>query len=55
VTARFTAAGINGENTVAKPVDDISTASVDRRKFLKSAAAGAAGAAGAIVGGTGAA
>ncbi len=37
---------------MAKSVDDNSTASVDRRKFLKGAAAGAAGAAGAIVGGT---
>jgi thiamine pyrophosphate-dependent acetolactate synthase large subunit-like protein len=35
---------------VAKRVDDATTETVDRRKFLKSAAAGAAGAAGALVG-----
>jgi len=40
---------------VAKRVDDTSTGSVDRRKFLKGAAAGAAGAAGAIVAGPGSA
>jgi thiamine pyrophosphate-dependent acetolactate synthase large subunit-like protein len=39
-------------DTVAKRVDNTSTGSVDRRKFLKGAAAGAAGAAGAIVAGT---
>ena len=32
-------------DAVAKPVDKTSTSSVDRRKFLKGAAAGAAGAA----------
>jgi thiamine pyrophosphate-dependent acetolactate synthase large subunit-like protein len=42
-------------DTVAKRVDNSSTDSVDRRKFLKGAAVGAAGAATAIVGGTGAA
>ena len=42
-------------DTVAKPVDDTSTGSVDRRNFLKGAAAGAAGAASAIVSGTGSA
>ncbi len=42
-------------DTVAKPVDDTSTGSVDRRNFLKGAAAGAAGAASAIVAGTGSA
>src|SRR5688572_12852231 len=36
-------------DAVAKPVDSASTSSVDRRKFLKGAAAGAAGAASAIV------
>jgi thiamine pyrophosphate-dependent acetolactate synthase large subunit-like protein len=40
---------------VAKRVDSASTSSVDRRKFLKGAAAGAAGAASAIVSGNGAA
>jgi acetolactate synthase-1/2/3 large subunit len=40
---------------VAKRVDNTSTGSVDRRNFLKGAAAGAAGAASAIVSGTGAA
>jgi thiamine pyrophosphate-dependent acetolactate synthase large subunit-like protein len=39
-------------DAVAKRVDKTSTSSVDRRKFLKGAAAGAAGAASAIVGGT---
>ncbi|HSC15566.1 MAG TPA: twin-arginine translocation signal domain-containing protein, partial [Gammaproteobacteria bacterium] len=34
---------------MAKPADSASTSSVDRRKFLKGAAAGAAGAASAIV------
>ena len=42
-------------DTVAKRVDSTSTDSVDRRSFLKGAAAGAAGAASAIVSGTGAA
>jgi thiamine pyrophosphate-dependent acetolactate synthase large subunit-like protein len=40
---------------VTKRVDDGTTATVDRRKFLKGAAAGAAGAAGALAGGPGAA
>ena len=40
-------------DTVAKRVDSTSTDSVDRRSFLKGAAAGAAGAASAIVSGTG--
>jgi thiamine pyrophosphate-dependent acetolactate synthase large subunit-like protein len=42
-------------DTVAKPVDNASTGSVDRRNFLKGAAAGAAGAASAIVSGAGSA
>ena len=37
---------------MTKQVDSTSTGSVDRREFLKGAAAGAAGAAGAIVSGT---
>ncbi len=37
-------------DAVAKRVDDATTDTVDRRKFLKGAAAGAAGAAGALVG-----
>ena len=40
-------------DTVSKRVDSTSTDSVDRRSFLKGAAAGAAGAASAIVSGTG--
>ena len=40
---------------MAKRVDSTSTGSVDRREFLKGAAAGAAGAAGAIVTGSAAA
>ena len=40
---------------MAKRVDNTATGSVDRRNFLKGAAAGAAGAASAIVSGTGAA
>ena len=40
-------------DAVAKRVDDATTDTVDRRKFLKGAAAGAAGAAGALVSGPG--